>query len=145
MNAATSSPATTTTSSHRGAQNLTITDAVRTQLIAALAAQIGVPASEYSGFQPGLTYYALDTTTGTYWAGAAPMPAPSTGTGPPTQAQVASQDDGAYNVYEKPPGGQWKVYATGATGQDTTCSVTVPPAVVAAWGWAPGSCRPAGV
>jgi hypothetical protein len=139
------SAASTNTGRHPAAENLTISNTVRAQLIAALAAEVGVPTSEYTGFEPGLTYYALDTATGTYWAGAAPMPAPSTNPNQPTQAQVASQDDGAYDVYEKPPGGQWKLYATGATGQDTACGVTVPPAVLAVWGWAPGSCRPAGV
>jgi hypothetical protein len=130
--------------SQHAVENLPISDAVRAQLIAALAAQIQVPVSEYTGLETGLTYYALDTTTGTYWAGAKPVPAPSSDPNTATRAQVASQDDGAYDVFDKPPGGQWIVHATGSTGPGSVCSVTVPPDVVSAWGWAPGSCRPAG-
>jgi hypothetical protein len=133
----------TTGRSRPAVENLTISDAVRGQLVAALAAQIDVPVSEYTGLAPGFTYYALDRTTGTYWAGAKPAPAPSTDPNAPTRAQVASQDDGAYDVFDKPPGSAWIVHATGATGQGTVCAVTVPPAVLALWGWAPGSCRPA--
>ena len=58
------------TSSVQGAKNLIISDTLRTQLIAAVAAQNGVAASEYSGLRQGLTYYAVDTTNETYWAGA---------------------------------------------------------------------------
>lgn len=125
-------------------ENLTVSPAVRTQLLEVLAAQVGVAPSEYSGFAPGLTYYAFDSSTGTYWAGAKPMPAPSTNPNQPTQAQVASQDDGAYDVFEKPAGGRWKVFATGATGPATVCPVTVPSAVLSVWGWSPGTCRPTG-
>lgn len=139
-------PATTTTHASAGpaAENLVISAAVRRELIAALAAQIDVPVSQYTGLAPGLTYYALDRRTGTYWAGAKPVPAPSSDPDAPTRAQVASQDDGAYDVFDRPPGGHWVAHGTGAAGPGAVCSVTVPPAVLAAWGWAPGSCRPAG-
>ena len=125
----------------RGAKNLTISDAVRTQLIAAVAAQNGFAPSEYSGLRQGLTYYAIDTTTEISWAGAQMVPAPSPNPNQPTQAQVSSQDEGSYYIFEEPRGGTWKVYATGGTPQLGACGVTVPPAILQAWGWPSGTCR----
>jgi len=133
-----------TTSAGPTAVNLTVTDAVRQQLVAALAATIDVPPSEYTGFSPGLTYYALDKATGIHWAAAKPVPAPSTDPNSPTRAQVSSQDEGSYDVFSQPAGGSWTVYATGNAGQGASCGVTIPPQVLRVWGWAPGSCRPVG-
>lgn len=132
------------TSPVRGAKNLIISDTVRTQLIAAVAAQNRVAPSEYSGLRQGLTYYAVDTTTETYWAGAQMVAAPSPNPNQPTQAQVSSQDEGSYYVFEEPRGGTWKVYATGGTPQLGACGITVPPAIIQAWGWPSGTCRSPG-
>ncbi len=140
----TGAAASPTTSSVRGAKNLIISDTVRTQLIAAVAAQIRVAPSEYSGLRQGLTYYAVDTTTETYWAGAQMVPAPSPNPNQPTQAQVSSQDEGSYYIFEKPRGGPWEVYATGGTTQLGACGITVPPAILQGWGWPSGTCRAPG-
>jgi hypothetical protein len=109
--------------------------------LAAGAAVNNIPVSEYTGLAPGLTYYALDRATETYWAGARLVPAPSSDPSSATRAQVASQDDGSYYIFRQPLGGNWTAYATGASGPDTPCSITVPAAVVQVWGWPAGSCR----
>jgi len=129
-----------------GAENLPVTDAIRSQLVAARAAQVGVAPSTYTGLVPGSTYYALDTVTGTYWA-AGQTAVPSTVANPGTdlyKAQVASQDDGSYLVFSKQGGGSWTVTPVGSSGPYSTCGVAVPAAVVAAWGWPAGSCRAPG-
>ena len=147
----TSAPVTTTTSapvtttSGSGAQNLTVTNAIRAQLVAAGAALNNVPVSEYSGLAPGLTYYALDRATGTYWAAARLVPAPSSDPSKPTQAQIAAQDEGSYTLFTRAPGASWKAYPDGNTGPGTPCPVTVPAGVVKVWGWPNGSCRPTSV
>lgn len=133
-------PPTTAPSSR--ASNAPISDAIRSQLVAAGAVLNSIPVSEYSGLAAGLTYYAIDRTTNTYWAAARLVPVPSPDPAAPTQAQVASQDDGSYYVFSEPRGGSWTAYAVGASGPDSPCPVTPPPQVLEAWGWAMGSCRP---
>jgi hypothetical protein len=138
---AASSPTTTAPS---GAANIPVTDQIRAQLVAAGAGVNNIPVAQYTGLAPGLTYYALDRATATYWAGARLVPAPSSDPSSPTQAQVASQDDGSYYIFTQPQGGSWTAHPSGASGGDSPCPVAVPPAVVAAWGWPQGSCRPPG-
>ena len=125
-----------------------MTDAVRTQLIAARAAQLGIAPSTFTGMAPGTTYYAFDSATNTYWA-AGSMAVPNPATMPATdsdlyKAQVSSQDAGAYLVFSQPSGGSWTATGVGSTGPDSPCAATVPAGVAAAWGWPTGSCRPAG-
>ncbi|HEY5335563.1 MAG TPA: hypothetical protein VIJ71_06030 [Mycobacteriales bacterium] len=122
-----------------GASNLTVTAAVRAALVAAIAAMHGLRSSDYEGLVEGRTYYAIDHTTGDYWAGAEPIPSASS-----YQAQVSSQDDGSYVVLTRTSGGSWHGYATGMTGVEpgSTCPVTVAAAVLAVWSWAIGSCAP---
>ncbi len=129
----------TTTTTAPGTSNLAVTDAVRSQLLAAGATLNSLPASDYTGLRPGETYYAYDAATRTYWAGAGLVPSPTS-----TPAQVAAQDDGAYLVFDRPQGGAWKAYAVGLAGtpEGSTCPVTVPGAILDLWGWPPGSCRP---
>ncbi len=124
------------------ASNAPISDAIRSQLVAAGAALNNIPVSEYSGLAAGLTYYAIDRTTNTYWAAARLVPVPSSDPATPTRAQVASQDDGSYYVFSQHRGGSWTAYAVGASGPASPCPVTLPPQVLEAWGWPMGSCRP---
>ena len=131
-----------TTAPTSQASNVPISHEIRSQLVAAAAALNKIPVSEYSGLASGLTYYAIDRTTTTYWAGARLVPVPSPEPAAPTQAQVASQDDGSYYLFSHPEGGSWTAYAVGASGPDSPCQVTPPPQVLEAWGWATGSCRP---
>lgn len=99
----------------------------------------GLRASDYDGLVRGRTYYAIDHTTGDYWAGADPIPSPSS-----YQAQVSSQDDGSYVVLTRTASGSWHGYETGMTDAEPArdCPVTVPGDVLAVWGWATGSCEP---
>jgi hypothetical protein len=154
-NSATSTSGSSTTTSTGGrpstkttnaapAVNMPITDQIRSQLVAAGAALNNIPVAQYSGLAPGLTYYAFDTSSHTYWAGARLVPAPSSDPSNPTRAQVASQDDGSYYVFTQPQGGSWTAHAAGNVGPSTPCPVAVPASVLAVWGWPSGSCRPAG-
>jgi hypothetical protein len=143
-NTSTGPAASSTTVPVRGAKDLVISDTIRTQLIAAVAAQNSVAPAEYSGLTQGMTYFAVDTTTETYWAGAQLVPAPSPNPNQPTQAQVSSQDEGSYYIFEESRGGTWNVYATGGTPQLGPCGITVPPAILQAWGWPAGTCRAPG-
>ena len=129
----------TTTTSVPVTSNLVVTSQVRSELVAAGAALNSLAASDYTGLAPGETYYAYDASTGTYWAGAALVPSPSS-----TPAQVAAQDDGAYLLFDRPAGGSWKAYAVGLAGtpDGSTCPIAVPAAIVQLWNWTPGSCRP---
>jgi hypothetical protein len=138
-------PASTTSGSSAPAINVPVTDPVRAQLLAAAAGLNHIPVAEFAGLAPGLTYYGLDKATNVYWAGARLVPAPTADPSNPSQAQVSSQDEGSYYVFQQPNGGQWTAYPAGNTGPGTRCLVTVPPAVLAVWGWPADSCRPHGI
>lgn len=111
-------------------------DATETALVAAGAAYNNLTPADYTGLSEGSVYYAVDGSTGYEYAGGSMVPSASS-----TAAQVASQDEGSYLIFEKAPGQDWKAVAK--TGLMAACPADVPPAnVVAAWGWAPGTCRP---
>ena len=130
-----SSGSTTTTAAIR---NLSVSDALRAQLLAAGAALHQLPVKDYTGLAKGETYYAYDPSTKTYWAGAGLVASPTS-----MKAQVGNQDDGAYLDFEKQSGGSWKAYDAGPPGSSNyTCAVTIPAGVVSAWGWAAGTCHP---
>lgn len=116
-----------------------MTNQVRSELVAAGAALNSLPPSDYTGLAPGETYYAYDASTGTYWAGAALIPSPSS-----TPAQVSAQDDGAYLLFDRPADGPWKAFAVGLAGtpDGSTCPIAVPAGILQLWNWPPGSCRP---
>jgi hypothetical protein len=137
----TTGPSTTATSSNT--VNQPVTDQLRAQLVAAGAALNSIPVAQYTGLAPGLTYYAYDSATQTYWAAARLVPAPTSDPSNPSRAQVASQDDGSYYLFRQPRGGSWTAYADGASGPGTPCPTAVPAAVAQVWGWPAGSCRPA--
>ncbi|HEX4833380.1 MAG TPA: hypothetical protein VH478_20060 [Trebonia sp.] len=123
-----------------GPVNLVLTDAIRGQLVAAAARLNSLPASAYTGLVQGESYYGLDPATNTYWAGGALNPSPSS-----EQAQVSVQDDGGYYIFQEAAGGSWTASAEGLAGTEgATCSVHVPPALVALWHWPAGACHPAG-
>jgi hypothetical protein len=124
-----------------GAENLTLTGPVRTQLLEAAASLNGLPASAYLGLVKGESYYGFDPATRTYWAGAALDPSPSS-----QRAQVSVQDDGGYYIFQKPASGSWTASSEGMAGiQGAACSVHLPPALVAMWHWPAGACHPAGI
>jgi len=136
---AASSVSSTPTSTIPTSQNLTVTTEVRAELVAAGAAMNSLPASAYTGLQPGRTYYAYDAATATYWAAAGLVPSSSS-----QQAQVSVQDDGAYVLFDQPAGGTWHARPIGLAGVpgNTSCPADLPAAVVALWNWAPGTCHP---
>jgi hypothetical protein len=136
---ATTSPSTTSTAALATA-NLVVTDEIRSELTAAGAMLDSLPASAYTGLRPGETYYAYDAATQTYWASGGLVPSASS-----MQAQVSTQDDGAYLLFSRPAGGAWKAYAVGLAGttEGSPCPIAVPAAVLQLWRWPPGSCRPA--
>jgi hypothetical protein len=139
--AACGTPAATgpTTTSRPGVADLTLTAGVRASLVAAVAAQHGLTPEDYVGLESGTAYYAFDPATRTYYAAAGVRPSPSS-----MAAQVGSQDDGAYNLFTRRRGASvWRVYDDGlGAAQDALCPLHLPAAVVAAWGWKPGSCYP---
>ena len=145
ITATTGGPSSTTASASATATNLPVTDQIRTQLVAAASELQGIPAAQFSGLAPGLTFYALDKTTGIRWAGARLVAAPVPEGANPSQAQVSTQDEGSYYVFQQPAGGPWTAYAAGNTGPGTACPVTIPPGVLQVWGWPAGGCRPHGV
>jgi hypothetical protein len=125
-----------TTSS--GAQNLVVTNAIRSRLLAAGAALHRLPVSDYTGLVKGQTYYALDPSTGDHWAGAALIPSKSS-----KKAQIGNQDDGAYLVYRQTGSGPWRAWDAGIPGNSNfRCAVTPPASVLDVWNWAPGTCHP---
>jgi hypothetical protein len=121
-----------------GPQNLLVTDDVRAQLVVAGAAMNSLSPADYVGLVPGETFYAYDPTLKTYWAGAALQPSTSS-----MQAQVASQDDGSYVLFNKVAGGTWIARPVGLTGtaEGAPCPLTVPAGILKLWGWPAGSCR----
>jgi hypothetical protein len=134
---ATSTP-TTATAPAPGAQNLVIDNRIRAQLVAAGAAAHKLTPKDYLGLVKGETYYAYVPAKGIYWAGAGLDPSPKS-----LQAQIGSQDDGAYMVFERHGGGPWRVWETGIPGDPQfTCAVKVPASVLKVWEWTPGSCHP---
>jgi len=130
-----SSPAPSTTIA--GVRNLPVTSGLRTLLVGAGAALNHLPASAYTGLVPGTTYYACDQASATCWAAAGLVPSASS-----VQAQVSTQDDGSYLFFTSTGSGAWIAVADGLGGIGGTACPAIPPAVVAAWGWAPGTCRP---
>lgn len=129
---------TTSTLPAAGATNLRVTDTIRAQLLAAGAAVKGLPTSDYVGLTAGLTYYAYDADTQTYWAGASLDPAPNA-----YQAQVDNQDEGYYLIFQRPAGGNWVATQAGLTGgAGASCPVQIPNAVLSVWNWPAGTCNP---
>jgi hypothetical protein len=126
----------TTTSSTTGTtsaavQDLGVTPAVRTALLAAGAAGHHLPIADFTGLRPGLTYYAYDPGDATYWAGAQLVPSPAS-----QQAGIVLQDDGAYDVFTRSGAGPWVAFEDGlGTQPHARCVVIVPAAVRTAWGW----------
>lgn len=122
---------TTTVASAGGVQDLPVTAALQAALLAAGAASHELPVSDYTGLTAGMTFYAYDASSGTYWAGAQLVPSPNS-----TEAQIGAQDDGSYDVFVKTGGGAWKAYNDGlGTLPGSTCSIVVPASVRTVWGW----------
>ena len=121
------------------AQNLEVTSDLRSQLVKAGAAYHKLKVSDYTGLTSGVTYYAYDPTTATYWAGAQLVP------GTTELAHVYSQDAGSYLLFGRRADTAWKVVGEGGNGgyDGETCSI-VPASVVGVWNWPSHACNPWG-
>lgn len=120
--------------------NLKVNDAIRAELVQVGAELHGVPASEYVGLVPGMTYYAYDPDTMTYWAGAHLKPSATS-----ERAQVSVQDAGSYTLFKKIKGGLWTAFNDGAGGgEGHGCPQALPASILTMWGWDPQYCRPLG-
>jgi hypothetical protein len=126
------------------AQNLLLTNTVRSALVAAAASYYGLAASDFVGLGASPdnypAYYGYDKATSTYWAGASLVPKHSS-----QAAQVAVQDDGAYLIFERTPPGAWQAHDVGYIDTVGACAayhVSIPAPVLAVWHWAPGTCHP---
>lgn len=142
-NTTSSSSPTSTTSPKKhkkgSAETLPITAKLSTSLVHAGAALNKIPAKDYTGLAAGRSFYAFDRTTKTFWAGAALVPGSS------QRAKVSVQDDGAYVLFTRVHGANWKAYDVGLAGVGgTKCPTTVPAAVLTLWHWKAGTCRPTG-
>jgi hypothetical protein len=122
-------------------KNLIVTPAVRHSIFVALAAFHQLPTKDYVKLAPGMTYYALDVTTKTYYAASGVVPSSKS-----LQAQVGAQDDGGYQLLTRAENAtKWKIYDDGLGGAEgAKCPITIPPAVLAVWGWTQ-KCAPPGL
>ena len=114
------------------AKNLIVTPAVRASLLDAGAAYHQLPVKDYIGLTKGMTYYAFDLSTKTYYAAAGLDPSPKS-----LQAQVGAQDDGGYNLFVRGPGAKkWTIHNDGlGASEGATCPVSIPSAVLKVWDW----------
>jgi hypothetical protein len=119
--------------------NLRVNDTIRAELVQVGAELHGVPASEYVGLVPGMTYYAYDPDTMTYWAGAHLMPSATS-----ERAQVSVQDAGSYTLFKKIKGGLWTAFNDGLGREGSGCPQELPASILTMWGWNPQYCRPLG-
>lgn len=124
-----------------GATNLELTPEIRAQLVHAKAVETHLRDSAFTGLYKGSAYYALDNETGIYWAGASVVPSHHS-----IRAEVYSQDEGGYNIFELEPGSPWQIYDAGLDGPDpregAQCPIKIPADVLAVWHWAPNTCDP---
>lgn len=140
-----SSPTPTPVSASTAAANLAVSDQIRTDLITAGAKARGLQASDFTSLRAGMTYYAYDPVTKTYWAGGELVPSPHS-----YRAQVSSQDDGAYTLFTRSAYGDWTAMDEGMAGPNSApgnagCRIAPPPSVLSLWGWPAKSCHPNGV
>jgi hypothetical protein len=121
------------------AENLTLTDDVRAELVQAGATLTGFPASEFTGLRPGRSYYGYDAEGDTYWATA-------TLWGPKSfEAGVMLQDQNSYMLFHKSgdPAATWVPIAAGfgpISAGDEPCPI--PESVRDVWQWPTDKCYP---
>jgi hypothetical protein len=127
------------TTTNSATRDLVVTPAVRKSLLDAAAKYHQLPPSDYVRLAVGTAYYAYDPATKRYYAGAGLVPSPKS-----LQAQIGTQDDGGYNLFTRSSNTRvWTVFNDGLGGaQDSTCPLSLPASVLAAWHWKVGGCYP---
>lgn len=128
----TSAPAATTTTgastatTSGAAQNLPVTDAIKSDITAVYVAHNNLPAAQVAGTAPGSVYYGFIPSTNTYWAIASFVPTSNSS----TQTQVAMQDDGCCGIFTMTSGGNW-TFVSGFLG--SPCTGQIPASLMALW------------
>jgi hypothetical protein len=133
-------PATTTTTVAAApattAQNLPVSDAIKSQITAVYIAHSNLPAAQVAGTGPGSVYYGYLPSTKTYWAIASFEPTANSS----TQTQVQMQDDGCCGIFSMVSGGSW-TFVSGYLG--SPCTGQIPASLMAVWDLtSPGDCAP---
>jgi hypothetical protein len=123
--AATSSDSPT---SSNGVQNLAVSTAVRSELLAAFAAVKNIPVSDVAGSTPGSIYYGYVPSTQTYWAMGSYEPASTDS----LTVKVSFQDGGETGLFKKVGSAPWQA---GTGGVPPFCAEIsfFPQAVLEAW------------
>jgi hypothetical protein len=85
-------------------QNLSVSTAVRSELLTAFAAIKNIPVSDVAGSTPGSIYYAYDPSTQTYWAMGSYEPASTD----PATVKNSFEDGGETGQFKKIGSGPWQ-------------------------------------
>ena len=93
-----------TPTSSGGVQNLAASTAVRSELLAAFAANKVIPVSDVAGSRPGSIFYSYAPSTETYWAMASYEPASTDS----LTVQVSFQDGGETGLFKRVGSGPWQ-------------------------------------
>jgi hypothetical protein len=126
--APTTSTAATASASSTGVQNLAVSTAVRSELLAAFAANHNIPVSDVAGSTPGSVYYGYVPSTGTYWAMGSYEPASTDS----LTVKVSFQDGGETGLFKKVGSGPWQAEMGGVPPYCAEISY-FPQSVLEAW------------
>jgi hypothetical protein len=129
------SPVSSTTFPSTTAQNLPATDQLRSDLLTAFVAFKQLPASYFTGPNPGTLFYAYVPSTESYWALAHfSLTASAT-----SAAQIGMQDGGDIGIFTRQANEPWKVMGGGIP---FPCPGELPVEAMNLWGLVPaGSCQ----
>jgi hypothetical protein len=131
---ATAPPSAPASSTGTGAQNLVASSALEATLLAAYAADKGLPQDEVTGPLSGTLYYGIDNATGTYWAVATFGLTLSAS----FNAEVDMQDGGNIGVFSRQGDQAWTVRLGGIP---FPCPGELPADLMSVWGMtSPGGC-----
>jgi hypothetical protein len=123
-----------TTNPEASIQNIVISDYVRAQLLVAEAKAANLPKTAFAGFERTEEHFSYDGSTKTFWGGAQMVANTNA-----AKAKQALTGAGSYLIFSRQDKAKnWKVYKTGLG----ACPVQIPAAVLTAWSWPAGTCRP---
>jgi hypothetical protein len=128
----TSSPVAVQTQSSGTPQNLTVTTAVRQQLITVYETSRKLGPNGVKGTRPNSVFYALDPATGIHWAVANFDPSTTLS----LQQSVSFQDGGSIGVFRQAPNAGWVLL--GGAGAPPDCTGYLPADIRAVWNWPAG-------